>query len=68
MPHLKISLWFAYFSNRVLDCLTIEDGTDRLSRNVGNLTNNLHCVRYHKSEYLEKGLIVVIGETESIER
>jgi hypothetical protein len=35
-----------------------------LPRNVGNVTNNLLCVTFHKSEYLKRGLIVVIGELE----
>jgi hypothetical protein len=68
MPHLKISLCFENFSSRVLDCLTSEGGTDRMSRNDGNLTTNLLCVTYHMSEYLKKDLIVVIGEAGSIER
>ena len=68
MSHLIISLCFAKFSSRVWDCLTIECGTDRLSLNVGNLTTNLHCITSYKSEYLKKGLIVVIGEDGSIER
>ena len=33
-----------------LDCLTFEDATDRLSRNVCKLTTNLRCVTSQKNE------------------
>jgi len=68
MSHLKISLCFANFSSRVLYCLNSEGETGMLSRNDGNLTNNLRCITSHMSEYLKKGLIVVTGEAGSIER
>jgi hypothetical protein len=32
-----------------LKCLTLENGTDRLSRNVGNVTTNPRCVTSQKS-------------------
>ena len=34
-----------------LDCLTLEDATDRLSRNVCKLTTNLRCVTSQKNEW-----------------
>jgi hypothetical protein len=33
----------------LLDCLTLEDGTDSLSQNVGDITTNLRCVTSQKS-------------------
>ena len=33
-------------------CLTLEDGTDRLSRNVGKLTTSLRCIASQKRGYL----------------
>jgi hypothetical protein len=39
-------------SYRSLDCFSLDDGTDRLSRNVSNSTTNLRCVTSRKSEYL----------------
>jgi hypothetical protein len=37
---------------RSLDCFSLEDGTDRFSRNVGNSNTNLRCVTSQKSEDL----------------
>ena len=37
---------------RSLDCFSLEDGTDGLSRNISNSTTNLRCVRPQKSEDL----------------
>ena len=37
------------FSGQPLDCFTLEDGTVRLSGNVGNVTTNLRCP---KNKYL----------------
>jgi len=35
---------------KVKDCLTLEDGTDRLSRNVGKQVLDLHFVTTQKTE------------------
>jgi hypothetical protein len=35
-----------------LDCFTLKDGTDRLSRNVGNKSTNLRCVKFQRREGL----------------
>jgi hypothetical protein len=37
---------------RSLDCFSLEDRTDRLSRNVSNSATNLRCVTSQKSEDL----------------
>lgn len=45
-------------------CLTLEDGIDRLSRNFGNMTAILHCIKSQKSADLNKELfcsLVLIG-------
>ena len=67
MPHLKISLCITNFSSEVLDCLIPKGGTGWLSRNDGNLTNSLLCIKSRMSEYLKKGLIVVIVEVGNIQ-
>jgi hypothetical protein len=38
----------------LLGCLTLEYGTDRLSRNVGKQTTNLRCVKCQTKEDLRK--------------
>ena len=48
-----ILLYLRFGANyRSLDCFSLEDGTDRLSRNVGNSNTNLRCVTSQKSEDL----------------
>lgn len=42
----------------ISDCLTLEYGTERFSRNVGNY--NLHCIRSQKSDDVKKILIISI--------
>jgi hypothetical protein len=39
-----------------LDCLTLEDGIDRLSRNVVNKTTIQRCVKFRKSTDLNEEL------------
>jgi hypothetical protein len=40
-----------------MDCFSLEDGTDRLSRNVGKKTTILCCVKSNKSGDLKEILL-----------
>jgi len=37
------------------DCLTLEDGTDRLFRNVGNYQSTLHNIAEERRSHLDSG-------------
>jgi hypothetical protein len=52
LPTFRCTLSVPSSRIKLLDCLTLIDGTDKLPRNDDNLTTRQHCVTSQKSEDL----------------